>query len=70
MVISAEPQPSRPTRGYRIQQQDIQKKDTKAKKRESQIKRKTVTTPCLYCSEVYSKSKAGEGWTKCGECDL
>ena len=31
-----------------------------------------MTTPCLYCSEVYSKSKVGEleGWMKCGECDL
>ena len=29
-----------------------------------------MTTPCLYCSDVYSKSKAGEGWMKWGECDL
>ena len=40
------------------------------RRRDSDIKRQTVATPCLYCSEVYSMSKAGEGWMKCGECDL
>ena len=39
-------------------QRDSQEKDTKAKKRELN-KKKTMMTPCLYCSEVYSKSKAG-----------
>ena len=49
-------------------QRDSQEKDTKAKKRELNQK-KTVTMSCLYCSGVYSKSKVGEGWMKCGEFD-
>ena len=49
-------------------QRDSQEKDIKAKKRELNQK-KTVTTPCLYCSGVYSESKVGKGWMKCGEFD-
>ena len=63
---SAEPQKS--TSGFREKQRDSQAKDTKAKKRELNQK-KTVTMPCLYCSGVYSKSKVGERWMKCGEFD-
>ena len=73
MVKSAEPQPS--TSGYGKKRQDTQEEEgeeeirqKKAKKR--YVKRKTVTTPCLYCSEAYSKSKDGDGWMKCGKCDL
>ena len=47
---------------------DSKEKDTKVKKRELNQK-KAVTTPSLYCSGVYSKSKVGEGWMKCGEFD-
>ena len=49
-------------------QRDSQEKNTKAKKRELNQK-KTESTPCLYCSGVYSKSKVGEGWMKGGEFD-
>ena len=49
---------------------DSQAKDTKAKKRERELnQKKTVTMPYLYCFVVYSKSKVGEGWMKCGEFD-
>ena len=44
-------------------QRDSQEKNTKANKRELNQK-KTGSTPCLYCSGVYSKSKVGEGWMK------
>ncbi len=50
-------------------QQDSQEKDTKAKKRE--LNRTKSSDDAMFdCPEVYSKSKAGEGWMKCGECDL
>ena len=48
----------------------LQEKNSNITKKKIQRRRKTVTTPCLYCSEVYSRRKAGEGWMKCGECDL
>ena len=65
-IRSAEPQPS--TSGYRKRPKDNQNKDAKTKKR-VKSKKNSDNTPCLYCSEVYSQSKAGEGWVKCGECD-
>ena len=54
---SAEPQPS--TSGYRKIQQDRKEKDIKANKR-VKSKKNSDGPPCLYGSEVCSKSKARE----------
>lgn len=30
----------------------------------------TEDCPCLYCNELYSRSKPGEHWVRCQQCKL
>ena len=39
-----------------------------ADKTSKKKKEDSGTTPCLYCSDLYSNSRRGESWVQCGEC--
>ena len=48
------------------------KKSQKARNRDSSEEDDTDSTGvlCLYCTEAFSRSAAGEGWARCSQCRL
>ena len=60
-----------PTEWLQEKNSNVAKRKLQRRRRDLELnKKKNIDNAMFYSSEVYSKSKAGEGWMKCGECDL
>ncbi|KAI4458474.1 zinc finger fyve/phd-type [Holotrichia oblita] len=50
--------------------QEAAKKKTKESSDDSPSEDRDEETSCMYCGELYSNSKPGEGWIKCVVCQM